>query len=381
MSSLPPSDAALQDGSAWTETEPLVACNIRPRILIATDAWRPQVNGVVRTLEMLADETDRLGVETVFLTPDRFRTIGMPTYPEIRLSLAGLKTVSAAIEELRPDAIHVATEGPLGLLTRRYCLVRKRRFTTCYHTKYPEYLAARAPIPLSWSYAVLRRFHGAASATMVATEALKQELACRGFENLVIWRRGINIEPFVSAERREMPWKAPVFLSVGRVAVEKNLEAFLSLDLPGSKVVVGDGPARADLQRRYPDAHFLGVRSGAALAEVYASADVFVFPSMTDTFGLVMLEALAAGLPIAAYPVTGPREILSGAGEACGRMSQDLQEAALGALNLSRFDCRAYGAQYTMRSSAISFLDNMAQALEMPELAPPAVREPLLAAE
>ena len=354
--------------------------NERLRLLIATDAWKPQVNGVVRTLEMLAQETENLGIETIFLTPENFVTIGMPTYPEIRLSLTTPGRIRKVIDDLRPDAIHIATEGPLGLLTRGYCLANKRRFTTCYHTKYPEYVAARAPVPLAWSYGVLRWFHGAAAATMVATPALKAELAAQGFRNLLVWRRGIDLAPFLAAERRPLAWPRPLFLYVGRVAVEKNLDAFLSLDLPGTKVIVGDGPNRADLQKRYPDAAFLGKRSGTELAALYASADAFVFPSQTDTFGLVMLEALAAGTPVAAFPVTGPREVLGDSG--CGYLSNDLREAALGALRISRSACRAYASRFTMRASAISFFDNMSQALDMPQLSQRIEsRSPLIAAE
>ena len=340
----------------------------RPRILIATDAWRPQVNGVVRTLEMLAEAADQMGIDILFLTPERFLTIGLPSYPEIRLALTTPGRIAAIIEAMRPDAIHIATEGSLGLLTRHYCSSRGLPFTTCYHTKYPEYLAARAPIPRAWSYGALRRFHGGASATMVATPTLQRELAAQGFENLVVWRRGIDLDPFLGAVRSPLAGIAgPVFLFVGRVAVEKNIEAFLDLDLPGTKIVVGDGPARANLMRRYPDALFPGKKSGAELIAYYAAADVFVFPSLTDTFGLVMLEALAAGTPVAAFPVTGPREVLGASG--CGCLDEDLRAAVLGALTIDRQACRRYASRFTMQASARSFFTNIASVIPVPALA------------
>ncbi|MCP8937371.1 glycosyltransferase family 1 protein [Alsobacter sp. SYSU M60028] len=328
------------------------------RVLVATDAWRPQVNGVVRTLEALAGEAPWHGAELRFLTPQGFRTLPMPSYPEIRLAMATPASVARAIEAARPNAIHVATEGPIGAMTRRYCLRHRLPFTTCYHTRYPEYLAARAPIPLSAAYAVLRRFHNAAAATMVATDTLRQELAGRGFDRLVRWRRGIDVDAFTGGRSDALEGLArPIFLCVARVAVEKNIEAFLKLDLPGTKVVVGDGPARAELAARYPRARFLGFLSGAALADAYASADAFVFPSLTDTFGLVVLEALAAGLPVAAYPVAGPRDILAGSG--CGALDKDLAAAAMAALAIPRSRCRNFAAGHSLADSVRSFLDNV----------------------
>jgi glycosyltransferase involved in cell wall biosynthesis len=334
------------------------------RILLATDAWRPQVNGVVRTLEGLAAEAPALGADIHFLTPEGFSTIPMPSYPEIRLALASPGAIARAIDAVRPDAIHIATEGPLGYMVRRHCLRHALPFTTCYHTRYPEYLAARAPIPTRLSYAVLSRFHNAGVATMVATQALRDELASNGFKHLVLWRRGVDVRLFSAGRPGHLDLPRPIFLCVARIAVEKNIETFLALDLPGSKVVVGEGPIRADLSRRYPDAHFLGVRSGQDLADIYASADAFVFPSRTDTFGLVMLEALAAGLPVAAYPVTGPREVLGDSG--CGVMHDDLREAALGALAIPRERCRAYAQGRTMAASTASFLDNIKSACLTP---------------
>ena len=324
------------------------------RILITTDAWRPQINGVVRSLEGLSAELPDLGAEVVFLTPDGFATLPMPGYAEIRLAMAGPRSVRAAIDAARPDAIHIATEGPLGFWTRRYCMARGRPFTTCYHTRYPEYLAARLGLPLSWSYAALRRFHNAAAATMVATPALGRELSEWGFTRTALWRRGIGVAQFAAQGPAVLDLPRPIFLTVARLAVEKNIDAFLSLDLPGSKVVVGDGPMRADLAARHPAAHFLGARTGADLAAIYRSADAFVFPSRTDTFGLVMLEALAAGVPVAAYPVSGPRDVLGAS--RCGVLDEDLRLAALAALAIPRRRCRDFGARFTMLESARSFM-------------------------
>lgn len=328
------------------------------RILVATDAWRPQVNGVVRSLEALAHEAPRQDAELVFLTPEGFPSVPMPTYPDIRLAFASANQIAARIESARPHAIHIATEGPIGHAVRRYCIRQRLRFTTCYHTRYPEYVAARWPIPLGLSYAVMRRFHNAGHGMMAATPALADELSGRGFRNVMRWTRGIDTVAFGSGRPGlfdNLP--KPIFLCVARVAVEKNIEAFLKLDLPGSKVVVGDGPARMHFAHTYPDAHFLGFRSGQDLYDAYASADVFVFPSLTDTYGLVVLEALAAGLPVAAYPVTGPRDILTGS--RCGVLDYDLSKAALAALDLSRDECRVFAAHHTIAASTESFIANI----------------------
>ncbi len=332
-----------------------------PRILIATDACPPQVNGVARTIEWLADELNAMGVETVMLTPNGFPTFPMPSYPSLRLAAPSPNRIAREIERHRPDAVHIATEGPIGFMARRHCLRAGRRFTTCYHTRFPEYIAARAPVPLSWSYAVLRHFHNAAAATMVSTETLQSELAGRGFNKLVLWRRGVPVQGFAGQAAADFDWPRPIFLYVGRIAVEKNIDAFLSLNLPGTKVVVGDGPARRQLQSLFPEARFLGRLEGAELAAAYGGADAFVFPSLTDTFGLVVLEALAAGLPVAAFPVAGPRDILGDSG--CGALDADLQRAALAALDIPRDKCRAFGARHTMRKSAHGFLTIVSQAI------------------
>ena len=282
------------------------------RILVATDAWHPQVNGVVRTLLMMAEAAKALGVDVSFLTPLSFRTVAMPSYPDLRLALPYQAKIARLIEDARPDSIHIATEGPIGLLVRRYCRRHGLPFTTSFHTRFPEYISARLPIPESWIWRALRRFHSGSQAVMAATPALAGELRARGFRSVVLWPRGVDARHFHPRDV-DFGLPRPVFLCVGRVAVEKNLEAFLDLDLPGSKLIVGDGPALNALTRKYPDATFLGARQGEALAQAYAAADVFVFPSKTDTFGLVLLEALASGLPVAAFPVTGPRDVIGNA--------------------------------------------------------------------
>lgn len=327
------------------------------RILIATDAWHPQVNGVVRTLTMMAEAAKSLGFDVVFLTPETFPTVALPSYPDLRIAIPNPIRVAHLINAAHADCIHIATEGPIGLAARRYCRKRGLRFTTSFHTRFPEYVSARAPIPESWVWSLLRRFHGASHAVMAATPALADELRGRGFRNVVLWPRGVDGHLFHPRQDADLGLPRPVFLSVGRVAVEKNLEAFLSLDLPGTKVVVGDGPARAALERDFPNAVFLGAKQGEALAKVYSAADVFVFPSKTDTYGLVLLEALASGVPVAAFPVTGPRDVI--ADSPVGVLSEDLRAACLGALEISREACLAFAADHTWEASAHAFLDNV----------------------
>src|ERR1700709_407169 len=322
------------------------------RILVATDAWHPQVNGVVRTLTMMATAAKSLGVEVGFLTPHSFRTVAMPSYRDLRLPCRNLPQIPRLIAEARPDSIHIATEGPIGLAVRRYCRKRGVPFTTSFHTRFPEYISARLPIPESWSWSALRWFHGASQAVMAATPALAGELRECGFRNVVLWPRGVDAQLF-RPRAVDLGLPRPIFLSVGRVAVEKNLEAFLELDLPGTKVVVGDGPARAALQRKYPQAVFLGALHGEALAEAYAAADVFVFPSKTDTFGLVLLEALASGVPVAAFPVTRPRDVIGDA--PVGVLNHDLQSACLAALHVSRDECRDFALGQSWEACARVF--------------------------
>ena len=335
------------------------------RLLIATDAWHPQVNGVVRSLQHMVDAGRALGCEPVLLTPSDFRSMPMPGYPEIRLAYATRRRVAERWDGLAPSHVHIATEGTVGYAVRRHCLATGRPFTTSYHTRFPEYLAARAPVPESWTYAWLRRFHGAARGTMVSTPSLEQDLRGRGFRNLMRWTRGVDTELFrpdagPAASLADLP--RPLFLFVGRLAVEKNVEAFLRLDLPGSKVVVGDGPDRARLEAMAPGARFLGTRTGAELAALYAGADVFVFPSLTDTFGIVLLEALACGTPVAAYPVTGPLDVIGQTG--AGVLDRDLRAAALAALAVPRETARAEALRYSWAESARQFYANIASAHE-----------------
>lgn len=329
------------------------------RIALVSDAWPPQINGVVRTLGMLVDELNATGHPVETITPDRFRTIPCPSYPEIRLSLKPRRRVAALIDGHEAQAIHIATEGPLGMAARRLCLDRGLPFTTAFHTKFPEYIAARFAVPIAWGYAWLRRFHAPSHGVMVATETVRRDLAARGFDKLQHWGRGVDDKLFDPAKRIEdygLP--RPIFLFVGRVAVEKNLPDFLDLDLPGSKLVVGDGPMLETLRHRYPTVHFIGKREGEALAQVFASADVFVFPSLTDTFGLVLLEALASGSPVAAYPVAGPLDVIGNSG--VGILDPDLRKAASAALDIPRDRCRAFAQTYSWSASAQQFLGNLA---------------------
>ncbi|MCO5066173.1 MAG: glycosyltransferase family 1 protein [Rhizobiaceae bacterium] len=324
-------------------------------ILIVTDAWRPQVNGVVLTLERLAQTLTEMGKDVAMITPGDFRTLPMPTYPEIRLSLATCDMVARRMDEFNPERIHIATEGPLGVLARRVCISRHWAFTTSYHTRFPEFIRARVPFPEDWSYRWLRRFHNAGKGILVATPSMGAELASRGFRNIRLWSRGVDTQLFNPTRRADMGLPRPIFLNVGRVAVEKNLPAFLDLDLPGSKVVVGDGPEMARLKARYPNVHFLGTRRGEELAAIYAGADVFVFPSRTDTFGNVILEALASGCPVAAFPVTGPLDIV-GDGHG-GILDEELGRAALAALEIPREAARNRAMSYDWHECGRQFLE------------------------
>jgi glycosyltransferase involved in cell wall biosynthesis len=327
-------------------------------LALVTDAWAPQVNGVVRTLQRTKAELERLGHRVDIISPDQFRTIPCPTYPEIRLALWPTRRLHRQLEALKPDAIHLATEGPLGRTARAWCLKRRLPFTTAYHTKFPEYVAARFAVPLAWTYGIMRRFHAPATRVMVATQSIESELIERGFANISRWTRGVDLELFRPDERATLDLPRPIHLYVGRVAVEKNIGAFLALKLPGSKVVIGDGPQRAALQAKHPEVHFLGVKFGADLARHVAAADVFVFPSLTDTFGLVMLEALACGLPVAAFPVPGPKDVVR-EGEV-GALDWDLAKAVERALALSRDACRRYAQDFSWETATRQFLSNLA---------------------
>ena len=323
------------------------------KIMIVTDAWEPQVNGVVRTLKNTTRELTGLGHRVELVTPLEFRTIPCPTYPEIRLSLLPRRRVHERIAEFAPDALHIATEGPLGLAARAYAIRRGMPFTTAYHTRFPEYVQARFGIPTSATYRFLRWFHGRSRAVMAPTPVVKRDLEQNGFGNVVLWTRGVDLDIFHPMESKVLNTARPIFLYVGRVAIEKNVEAFLKLDLPGSKWVAGEGPALAELKSRYPTVNYLGVLSQTELAKVYAAADVFVFPSRTDTFGLVLLEALACGTPVAAYPVTGPIDVL-GTSRA-GAMNEDLREACLDALKIDRAHARAWAERFSWQAASMQF--------------------------
>ncbi|MGD0633825.1 MAG: glycosyltransferase family 1 protein [Beijerinckiaceae bacterium] len=327
------------------------------RVLIVTDAWRPQVNGVVRVLESLAEAAKEQGVDIVFLTPEGFWSIAVPTYAEVRLALTTCGPVGRRIEAAQADHIHLATEGPLGLAARRYCLRHDLPFTTSFHTKLPEYIAARVPVPLSWSYRLLRVFHNAGSGVLVSTSSLEADLKSRGFNRLMRWPLGVDNVRFRRRDGSVLNFPRPLFLYVGRIAIEKNLAAFLRLDLPGTKVVVGDGPARASLEASFPDARFLGTQTGEDLADIYSSADVFVFPSLTDTFGLVLLEAMASGLPVAAFPVAGALDVVDQSG--AGVLDMDLKLACLEALSIPRWKPRARSEAFSWDESASHFIANL----------------------
>lgn len=327
------------------------------RISLVTDAWLPQVNGVTTTWTRIVAELEASGHGVQVVSPDHFATVPCPRYPEIRLALAW-SGARRLLSSQRPHAVHIATEGPLGLACRAHCRRAGIPFTTSFHTRFPEYLRAYAHIPERVTYRLLRWFHDAAARTLVPTPSLQAELETRGFRNIMCWTRGVDTGLFRPRAEAFYPLPRPIFLYAGRVAVEKNLEAFLSLDLPGSKVVVGDGPARAALERRFPFVHWAGFRFGEELARHYAGADVFVFPSCTDTFGIVMLEANACGLPVAAFPVPGPADLVVNGRN--GILHHDLRTACLEALAVDRRRCREWSEQHTWRRCADLLLDNLA---------------------
>jgi glycosyltransferase involved in cell wall biosynthesis len=316
------------------------------KIVIASDAWHPQVNGVVRSLSITVEGLRRSGHDVEIIEPSRFLTIPCPTYPEIRLSLACARKVRKILDEARPESIHIATEGPIGWAARSWCIRNGRRYTTAFHTRFPDYVSIRTGIPVDWMWKVMRRFHGPAEKTFAATRSLAQELNSRGLERTHIWPRGVDLKQFnpdVPPHPAMAGLPRPILLNVGRVAPEKNIEAFIDLDIEGSKVVVGGGPALDKMRTAYPDVLFLGPKHGSELAAAYTAADVFVFPSRTDTFGLVNIEALACGLPVAAYPVAGPLDILGtkeqgihrGRGR-IGALDEDLAKAIARALTANR---------------------------------------------
>ncbi|EAQ28482.1 glycosyl transferase, group 1 family protein [Erythrobacter sp. NAP1] len=333
----------------------------RPQsIAIVTDAWFPQVNGVVRTLSTTCEILRRWGYDVTVISPEQYHSVPAPTYPEIRLALTLPGAVGRQLARITPDAVHIATEGPLGFAARRYCAGRGVPFTTAYHTQFPDYISRRTGLPASVFWPYIRWFHGPAERVMVATESIREELRGEGLTQLAHWSRGVDLASFspdapVPLELADLG--GPILLYVGRVAVEKNIEAFLSCDHPGTKVVVGDGPARASLEAKFPEAVFLGKRTGAELAGCYAAADVFVFPSKTDTFGLVMIEALACGTPVAAFPVSGPVDILN---ETVGAMDADLAKAIATARTRDRAACTAHAASFSWEAATQQFLSGLA---------------------
>lgn len=330
------------------------------RILIASDAWFPQVNGVVRSLDSVRRELAAMGHRVELLSPDLFRNWPCPTYPEIRLAFPRARTVGERIAEFRPDAVHIATEGPLCLAARRWCVGHNVPFTTAYHTQFPDYVARRTGIPARAVWRYIRWFHRPAQQVLTATPSIRAELVAHGVDHVVHWGRGVDLTQFGPDGSRHPAMAAlagPVMLYVGRVAVEKNLAAFLTAAAPGTKVVVGDGPARAALSARFSGVVWLGALHGDELAAAFRTADVFVFPSLTDTFGLVLIEALASGVPVAAFPVTGPRDIVNAA---VGALDDDLAVAIASALTRDRAACAAYGRTFTWRRSAEQFVGALA---------------------
>jgi glycosyltransferase involved in cell wall biosynthesis len=334
------------------------------KLALVTDAWFPQTNGVVRTLASTVRCLQDEGVDVKVLSPQDFRTVPCPTYPEIRLALFARRRLASQLSAYDPDAVHVATEGPLGLAARRWCRDRGQAFTTAYHTQFPEYVRARAPIPLSMGYAWMRWFHGAARRTLVATPSMQRLLEGHGLRNISRWSRGVDADQFRPRDKGLLPWPRPLWLYFGRVAVEKGIHDFLSLDLPGTRVVIGDGPLRPALQAEFPEVRFLGFKHGEDLARHVAACDVFVFPSRTDTFGLVLLEAMACGLPVAAYPVTGPLDVVVDG--VTGYLDEDLGAAARRCLALDPVRCREHALQYSWEACTRQFLAALAVAQGVP---------------
>lgn len=340
------------------------------KIVLATDAWHPQVNGVVRSLSMTVEHMRRMGHDVDVIEPARFWTLPCPTYPEIRLAIGCGRQLARMLDEIQPDRIHISTEGPIGWATRSWCLKNGRHFTTAFHTRFPDYVSIRTGIPAEWIWKMMRRFHGAAERTFTATTTLAEELKAHGLANTHHWPRGVDLVQFNPSVPPHPAFEGlprPILMNVGRVAVEKNIEAFLTLDVPGTKAVVGDGPALERLKAQHPDVLFLGAKHGAELAAAYRAADVFVFPSRTDTFGLVNIEALACGVPVAAYPVPGPIDILGsdskgmhGGSRPIGALDEDLGKAVTGALRASRKAAAAEALHYSWEACTERFLSGLA---------------------
>ena len=333
------------------------------RIAFITDAWHPQINGVVTTLHNTCLTLGELGHDVKVISPDQFKTIPCPSYPSIRLAINCYGKVSQQMDEFNPERVHIATEGPLGLAARKYCLKHKLAFTTSFHTLFAEYINLRFKIPVSMGYAFLRWFHGPAKKVMVATPSVEADLIARGFKNqLVRWTRGVKTDFYYPRDEDFLELPRPIAMFVGRVAIEKNIAAFLAVDFPGSKVIVGDGPQLKELKEQFPEAVFVGFQSGEPLARHLASADVFVFPSRTDTFGIVLLDALASGVPVAAYPVTGPLDVITS--DKVGNLNEDLKVAMTEALKLDPQDCRNFALNYTWAHCTEQFFNNLVPAIE-----------------
>ncbi len=329
------------------------------KLALVTDAWAPQVNGVVTTMRNTSEHLRERGVDVTTITPDQFRSVPCPGYREIRLSIAPYRKVARILESRQPDVIHIATEGPLGRAARKYCMRHHMPFATSLHTRFPEYLRMRAPIPLGFTYGILRDFHAPARVTLVRTRTQKMELEEKGFRHLEVWPGAVDTRLFYPRGKGALELPRPISLFVGRVAVEKGLPGFLDLDLPGSKVVIGGGPDLDKLKSEYPDAHFLGPRFGEELAGLISAADVFVFPSRTDTFGLVMLEAMACGVPIAAYPVPGPQDLVIPG--STGYLDEDLASAFFKALELDSDACIEFALDHSWQRSTERFLSFQTQ--------------------
>ncbi len=323
------------------------------KLTLISDAWRPQINGVVTTLENIVNQLKEQGHEILLLTPDRFPTLPCPTYPSIRLAMVSQRKVAQLIDGFAPQHIHIATEGPLGLAARNYCATRKLAHTTSLHTLFPEYINLRCGIPVNYGYAYLRWFHSKASRVLVTTESIRNHLQGYGMNNLRVWSRGVDLDRYHPDKKMLIDVPGPISMYVGRVAVEKNLDAFLQLDTPGTKFVIGDGPTLGTLKTAYPDVHFVGFKTGDELAGYLATADVFVFPSRTDTYGVVMLEALASGVPVAAFPVPGPKDVITDPLVGC--LDENLQTAVNTALTLNSDICRQFARRFSWQNCASQF--------------------------
>ena len=323
------------------------------KIALVSDAWHPQINGVVNSMQNTRNCLEQFGHRVEMFTPQDFTTVPCPTYPSIRLSVTPGRRLSQMLDDYAPDSLHIVTEGPLGIAARSWCKRNNRLFTSAYHTQFPQYVSLRAPVPLSWGYRMMRWFHGTSQAVMVPTALVKRELEAQGFENIRLWSRGVDTELFHPQACVDLGLPRPINMYVGRVAVEKNIGDFLDLDLPGSKLVIGDGPDLERLKQEHPDVCFVGFKTGEELAAHIACADVFVFPSRTDTFGLVMLEALACGVPVAAYPVTGPIDVITSNKVGC--LDEDLKAAVLTAMKCKPSDCRSYAMGYTWEAASRTF--------------------------